>query len=95
ILNSTVHHSGVFSIQMYTRKSAAFRNALKFNRPISQFLMCPDSGVRRERAFHAHRAMPNRRECAFDGVCNQYEDIRCQCPAAFIENKAYGATIRD
>ncbi|PWB90038.1 hypothetical protein C5688_11955, partial [Methylocystis sp. MitZ-2018] len=32
----------VFSIQMYTRKSAAFRNALKFNRPISQFLMCPD-----------------------------------------------------
>ncbi|MGJ0561139.1 hypothetical protein, partial [Methylocystis sp.] len=44
ILNSTVHHSGVFSIQMYTRKSAAFRNALKFNRPISQFLMCPDTG---------------------------------------------------
>jgi hypothetical protein len=44
ILNSTVHHSGVFSIQMYTRKSAAFRNALKFNRPISQFLMCPDNG---------------------------------------------------
>lgn len=43
ILNSTVHHSGVFSIQMYTRKSAAFRNALKFNRPISQFLMCPDT----------------------------------------------------
>jgi len=29
---------------MYMRKSAAFRNALKFNRPISQFLMCPDSG---------------------------------------------------
>ena len=32
---------------------------------------------------------------AFDCVRNQYEDIRRQCPAAFIENKAYGATIRD
>jgi hypothetical protein len=39
--------------------------------------------------------MAHRREGAFYRVCNQYEDLRRQCPAAFNVNKAYGATIRD
>jgi hypothetical protein len=40
---SSVHHPGFISIQMYILKSAASHIALKFNKPISRFLMSRDS----------------------------------------------------
>ena len=51
--------------------------------------------VLRQRTFHAHRAMANRRKGAFNRIRNRYENDRCQCLAVLYVSTAYGVTIRD